>query len=175
MPQPSSRTEALAREAVADRRTILAHGLAAAGALALLRPSPARPAEGSDLVETYRRFVTAQNAGDLETVRGLFTQTPRFLWVSDGQSIWGRDAAIERMSVFRQSEVWHVTPDLETAVTVPLDERTAYLHLSLVLAIGSKSPGPDHLPFLVSMLGHRESAAEPFGIAALFTTTRKAA
>jgi hypothetical protein len=154
-----------------DRRALLARGLAA-GALALLPAGPASAAEGGALVETYRRFVTAQNANDLETVRGLFTETPRFLWVSDGQSIWGRDAALERMALFRQSEVWRVTPDLDGAVTVTLDERTAYLHLALVLAIGSKA-APDHLPFLVSLLGHRESAADPFRIAALFTTTRK--
>ncbi|MFO1151626.1 MAG: nuclear transport factor 2 family protein [Alsobacter sp.] len=159
----------------AGRRAVLAHGLAvAAGALALGRTRPAAAAsQGDDLVATYRRFVTAQNAGDLATVRSLFTETPRFLWVSDGQSIWGRDAAVERMALFRQSEVWRVTPDLQTAVTVALDERTAYLHLSLVLAIGPKEPGPDHLPFLVSLLGTRAHASEPFAIAALFTTARK--
>jgi ketosteroid isomerase-like protein len=127
----------------------------------------------TDIVETYRRFVAAQNAGDLDAVRDLFTEAPRFLWVSDGQSVWGRDAAIERMASFRQSEVWRVTPDLGGAVAVRLDDRTAYLHLSLVLEIGQKDPGPDRLPFLVSMLGHRDGKHVPFRIAALFTTTRK--
>ena len=154
-----------------ERRSLLLHGLAL-GALAVLPARPAVAASGGELVDTYKRFVTAQNANDLATVRELFTETPRFLWVSDGQSVWGRDAAIERMGLFRQSEVWQVTPDLDSAVTVTLDERTAYLHLSLVLAIGAKS-GPDQLPFLVSLLGIRESASAPFRIAALFTTTRK--
>lgn len=159
----------------ADRRSVLAAGLAVAGALVLPSLARAESSGGSALVDTYRRFVAAQNAGDLGTVHGLFTEVPRFLWVSDGQSVWGRDAAIERMSLFRKSEVWEVTPDLAGAVTVSLDERTAYLHLSLVLAIGSKVPGPDHLPFLVSMLGIRGTPSEPYRIAALFTTIRKTA
>lgn len=164
-----------AGERLAERRALLLAGLAAFGAAAL-PPRPAAAATGDNsLLTTYLRFVDAQNAGDLETVRTLFTETPPFLWVSDGQSVWGRDSAIARMSLFRKSEVWQVTPDVAGAVTVPLDERVAYLHLSLVLAIGSKDPGPDHLPFLVSLLGHRDQPEEPFRIAALFTTTRKTA
>lgn len=158
-----------------DRRSVLAAGLAAAGTLVIPSVAGSVTAAGGALVDTYQRFVAAQNADDLATVRDLFTEVPRFLWVSDGQSVWGRDAAIERMALFRQSEVWEVTPDLAGAVTVTLDERTAYLHLSLVLAIGPKIPGPDHLPFLVSLLGIRDTPSEPYRIAALFTTTRKMA
>jgi hypothetical protein len=156
-----------------SRRSLLLAGLAATAGPLL--PAPSRAAGDDTLLEAYRRFATAQNAGDLEAVRAMFTQTPRFLWVSDGQSIWGRDAAIQRMALFRQSEVWQVTPDLDGAVAVPLDDRTAYLHLALVLAIGPREPGPDHLHFLVSMLGVREQPRDPFRIAALFTTTRKLA
>lgn len=118
--------------------------------------------------------MTAQNDGDLAAVGALFTDAPRFLWVSDGQSIWGRDAAIERMSLFRASEVWRVTPYISSAVPVLLDERSAYLHLPLDLDIGSKIRS-DRLPFLVSMLCHRSSPTAPWRIAALFTTTRKSA
>lgn len=168
-------TQALPSDPCESRRMLLGLGLAAAGACVL----PGRPARAAaadaEVLATYQLFVSAQNAGDLDAVRNLFTETPRFLWVSDGQSIWGRDAALARMAVFRTSEVWHVTPDLAGAVAVPLDERTAYLHLSLELAIGSRDPGPDHLPFLVSMLAHRDRPGDPFRIAALFTTTRKMA
>jgi hypothetical protein len=156
-----------------DRRSLLLTSFATFATCALPAAAGAATGNDADVVETYRRFVTAQNAGDLDAVRSLFTDTPRFLWVSDGQSIWGRDAAIERMSIFRQSEVWRVLPDLDSAVAVRLDDRTAYLNLSLVLEIGSRSPGPDRLPFLVSMLAHREADNAPFRIAALFTTTRK--
>ena len=171
-----TRSLATARPAVdhaaLPRRSLLALGLASAVATATRAPAAAQVPEASSVVATYVAFVTAQNAGDLEAVRALFTQTPRFLWVSDGMSIWGRDAAIERMSLFRASEVWRVTPDLARAVPVILDPRTAYLHLPLDLAIGTHAR-PDVLPFLVSMLCHRPEPATPWGIAALFTTTRK--
>lgn len=168
-----SRTEAGQRiDPDRIRRDLLrwgALGLAAAAA----RPVRASGDTDAGLLSTYGRFVGAQNAGDLETVRSLFTETPRFLWVSDGQSIWGRDAAIERMSLFRRSEVWHVTPALDEAVAVTLGPQAAYLHLPLDLAIGARDPGPDLLHFLVSMLCHRGQEGEPWRIAALFTTMRK--
>jgi hypothetical protein len=154
-----------------DRRRLL--GLGLAGALALAgRAGPARAGEEASVLATYQAFAAAQNAGDLEAVRTLFSEVPRFLWVSDGQSVWGRDAAIARMALFRASEVWRVAPDLAQAVTVTLDERSAYLHLPLDLEIGARS-GPDRLAFLVSMLCHRPERAAPWRIAALFTTTRK--
>jgi hypothetical protein len=156
-----------------ERRTFLGLGLATLAGLAVT-PAPARADDASSVVATYQAFVAAQNSGDLEGVRALFTQAPRFLWVSDGLSIWGRDAALERMSLFRASEVWQVTPDLDRAVPVVLDDHVAYLHLPLDLEIGQRSR-PDRLPFLVSMLCHRSAPDRPWGIAALFTTTRKSA
>jgi hypothetical protein len=157
-----------------DRRAVLSLGLAGAvsGAAGFCRPAGASTADS--VLSTYRAFVTAQNAGDLPAVRALFTDVPRFLWVSDGQSIWGRDAAIARMTLFRASEVWRVTPDLDRATAVTLDECSAYLHLPLDLEIGARN-APDRLPFLVSMLCHRATGSGPWAIAALFTTTRKPA
>ncbi|WP_293863191.1 hypothetical protein [uncultured Alsobacter sp.] len=157
----------------ARRRDVLALGLAVASQ-PLLSRTAALADDASSVLATYKAFVSAQNAGDLEAVRTLFTQTPPFLWVSDGMSIWGRDVAIARMSLFRASEVWRVTPDLDRAVPVMLDHRTAYLHLPLDLAIGARAK-PDVLPFLVSMLCHRAEPTDPWGIAAPFTTTRKQA
>lgn len=156
------------------RRALLALGIAGAVSTATRARASTDAAEAESVVSTYLAFVTAQNAGNLDAVRALFTHAPRFLWVSDGMSIWGRDAAIERMSLFRASEVWQVTPALDRAVPIVLDERTAYLHLPLDLAIGARSR-PDVLPFLVSMLCHRPEPTAPWSIAALFTTTRKSA
>jgi ketosteroid isomerase-like protein len=147
---------------------------ATAATLLLLAPSTlARAGTQEEVRATYRAFVEAQNRHDLAAVRSLLLDSPRFLWVSDGQSFWGPDAMIERMAVFQKSEVWEVKPVLDSAVAVELDERTGYLHLPLVLDIGPREPGPDHLSFLVSVLCVK--AAAGWRIAALFTTTQKAA
>jgi len=153
------------------KRTIVAFVLFAASMLAGALPAEAAddPASASRLV--YQRFVAAQNTGDLAAVEAILLDSPNFLWVSDGMSIWGRDATLARMALFQQAEIWHVDPDLAKAVAVPLDDKTAFLHLPLVLAIGSKPGCVDRVKFLVSVLCIE--TAQGWRIAALFTTGDK--
>ena len=119
---------------------------------------------------TYDRFVAAQNARDLRRVRELLLDGPQFLWVSDGMSVWGREAMLERMASFQEAEVWRVEPDLARAEPVRVTDATAFLHLPLTLVIGSQ-PSPDRLRFLVSILCVR--GIDGWRIAALFTTNAK--
>jgi uncharacterized protein (TIGR02246 family) len=150
------------------RSVIFALSIVAAGFLAL---PPARADSSGDVRALYTQFVEAQNERDLKKVESFLLDTPTFLWVSDGMSIWGRKAVIDRMSTFQQSEIWHVTPDLTHAVAVDLNDATAFFHLPLELAIGSKAAGPDRINFLVSVLCVKTE--QGWRIAALFTTTEK--
>lgn len=118
----------------------------------------------------YGQFLQAQNARDLAAVRATLLDSDRFLWVSDGRSIWGPDALVERMSLFQQAPIWRVVPDLDQAVAVPVSDRSAFLHLPLVLEIGREQQ-PSQLRFLVSVLGVETPAG--WRIAALFTTEDK--
>jgi ketosteroid isomerase-like protein len=142
----------------------------AAAVMATLTGVEVRADPGDDVRDVYARFLAAQNARDLAHVRSVLWDSPKFLWVSDGMSVWGPDALVDRMSQFQKAEVWHVEPDLAKAVPVELSGTTAYLHLPLVLTIGS-SANPDRLRFLVSVLGIQTPAG--WRIAALFTTTEK--
>ena len=129
-------------------------------------------APADEVRAVYGRFLAAQNARDLQQVRTTLLESPSLLWVSDGMSIWGPDAVLGRMASFQQAEVWHVEPDLARATAVEVSPDVAYLHLPLVLEIGSRAaPGPDRLRFLVSVLG--VGTAQGWRIAALFTTTEK--
>ena len=132
--------------------------------------APALAGPKEELSMLYQRFVAAQNNRDLGAVREALWDAPEFLWVSDGMSVWGRDALVKRMSGFQKAEVWRAEPDLARSTAVVLSDQTAYLHLPLVLTIG---PGakPDRLSFLASVLG----IETPLGwrIAALFTTSAK--
>src|SRR5258708_25066671 len=76
----------------------------------LLLPLAAAADPASEALALYRRFVAAQNAGDLAAVEAALLDSPKFLWVSDGMSIWGRKATLERMALFQQAELWHVEP-----------------------------------------------------------------
>ncbi len=131
----------------------------------------ARAAPADDIRATYDRFAAAQNARDLKAIGAVFIDGPDFLWVSDGQSFWGREAVLERMSSFQQAEIWRVEPALDKARAVMVTETSGFLHLPLDLVIGAKTSDPDRLTFLVSVLCVKTS--EGWRIAALFTTTAK--
>jgi hypothetical protein len=111
--------------------------------------------EGHDgdgsIINTYRTFAQAQNARDLDRIGAFFTDRPDLLWVSDGQSFWGRDAVLARMGSFQKAEIWRVTPDLDMATVVDLGPRVAMLHFPLLLEIGRRD-APAALDFLVSLL-----------------------
>jgi len=132
--------------------------------------APAGAGTAEELRALYARFLAAQNAHDVAAVRPLLAEGPRFLWVSDGKTFWGRETMLERMGSFQAAEVWRVAPDLERAATVEIGADAGYLHLPLELIIGAKA-NPDRLRFLVSMLGVKTPAG--WRIAALFTTTEK--
>jgi MFS transporter, YNFM family, putative membrane transport protein len=138
------------------------------GAVAAAPMASAAPAD--EVRATYEAFAAAQNAHDLAKVRTLLLDSPKFLWVSDGMSIWGRDAVLRRMALFQELEVWRVEPDLAKAVPAEAGEGAAFLHLPLALVIG-KASAPETLRFLFSVLCVRTT--EGWRIAALFTTTEK--
>jgi hypothetical protein len=100
-------------------------------------------------------------------VKDVLLDSPDFLWVSDGKSVWGRDALIERMGRFQTLEVWRVEPLIDRARVVEVAPGVAYLHMPLDLHLGSKAE-PSITRFLVSILCRKTDAG--WRIAALFTT-----
>ena len=66
--------------------------------VAAMTSSGARAAPADEVQTVYGRFLAAQNARDLQQVRSVLWDSPKFLWVSDGRSVWGPDALVERMS-----------------------------------------------------------------------------
>lgn len=123
-----------------------------------------------EVIATYQAFAEAQNARDPARIGAYFIDGPDFLWVSDGQTFWGREAAIARMSSFQKAAVWRVVPDLDRAKVVEQGEGVVLLHMPLVLEIGGEA-APDRLRFLVSILFRKETTG--WRIAALLTTTQK--
>ncbi|MCB1546185.1 MAG: nuclear transport factor 2 family protein, partial [Rhodoblastus sp.] len=106
--------------------------------IVVLATSFAGADQKEDVVRLYRDFVSAQNAHDLKGVRRLLSDSPDFLWVSDGKPVWGADAMVRRMSTFQASDVWRVEPALDRARAVSLSSDVAFLHLPLVLEIGAR-------------------------------------
>ena len=134
----------------------------------LLTAAPASASEEGESLALYRRFYAGQNARDLETVRATLLDSPRFLWVSNGQSFRGRETMLARMAAFQEAEVWEVTPDLAAAEIDQFAAGAATLHLPLELAFGARDPGPERYLFLVTALCVRTDSG--WRIAALLTT-----
>lgn len=126
--------------------------------------------EQQQLLDVYLEFADAQNSRDLAAVGAFFVDGPEFLWVSDGQSYWGRDAVLARMGSFQKAEHWKVLPGIDAAEVVMLDDDAAMVHMPLTLEIG-QATNPNSLRFLVSILFRR--VEESWRIAALLTTNDK--
>ncbi len=142
--------------------------LAPAVWLALAGPVPAEPEQ--EIRALYAAFVAAQNRHDIEAVRPLLSESPDFLWISDGRPVWGREAMLERMAGFQKAEVWRVIPAYDASRVILLDEDTAVFHLPLLLILGSAAD-PTRLPWLVEVICQKEAAG--WRIAGLYTAQDK--
>jgi ketosteroid isomerase-like protein len=146
--------------------------LAACGVWLLLAmmiwiPTSTRADTRTDVLAIYNAFAAAQNARDPVRIKAALLDSPDFLWVSDGKSVWGREALLERMSRFQTLEVWRVEPLLDHARVVEVSADVAYINMPLDLHLGTKS-APTVTRFLVSVLCRKTT--EGWRIAALFTT-----
>lgn len=140
--------------------------IAAALALALGGgPALAGPAE--EARRLYAAFAESQNAHDLARVRALLLDGPDFLWVTNGLSVWGAEAALARMARFQANEVWRIEPDMARARAVTVTPGSAVLHVPLLLEVG-RAAEPARYAILVSALCVETQSG--WRIAALFTT-----
>ena len=139
----------------------------AAALLYAMANTPALAGPAEEAQRLYAAFVEAQNAHDLQQVRSLLLDSPGFLWVTNGLSVWGPDAAIARLARFHANEIWRIEPANDRARAVEVAPDTAFLHIPLVLIVGSAND-PQRYRILISAL----CAETPQGwrIAALFTT-----
>lgn len=137
-------------------------GLAAAPAAQAQAP----PAEAARRL--YARFVAAQNAHDFDAVRATLLDSRHFLWVTNGLSLWGPEAALARLRAFHANEVWRIDPAWDRAEAVETTPDTVLLHVPLVLTVGPRA-APARYRILISALCVRTADAG-WRIAALLTT-----
>lgn len=118
--------------------------------VALLTLSTGRAFAGvdEDVRATFDRFVAAQNAHDIATVRDLLLDSPNFLWVTRGAPIWGRDAALKRFETMYQG-TWKLSPDTSNLKVISRSDTSAELFVPIIFNIGpTGQPTPD-VPFLM--------------------------
>ena len=97
----------------------------------------------------FERFVVAQNAHDSAAVRELLLDSPAFLWITRGNPIWGREAAMKRFEALYQG-TWKLAPDISGMKIALLSKTTAQLYVPIMFTIGPPGqPAPD-TPFLMN-------------------------
>jgi hypothetical protein len=84
----------------------------------------------------FERFVMVQNAHDANAVRDLLLDSPNFLWLSRGTTIWGRDAAMKRFETFYQG-TWRLSPDSSSLKIIILGDSAAQLYAPIMFATGA--------------------------------------
>jgi len=107
--------------------------LAVAGTLSSTQAAAA-PSEA--IRSTVSRFVNAQNAHDLKGVGSLLADAPDFLWISGGQVVRERAAAIERFKELFKGK-WRIDPEWSTFQVLGLDVSTMEVFVNVSTSDGT--------------------------------------
>lgn len=131
--------------------------LSLAGVAGITHPATAQ-ALGPEPRSLFERFVAAQNAHDAPAVEGMLWNSPDFLWITRGEAIWGRDAAMERFrNIYRGT--WRLEPDMTRFRAAMLGEGTAQLFVPVLFTIGAPGQPAQPTPFLMNQTLRREGDA----------------
>ena len=117
-------------------------------AAASLWGTPALAAPDDEVRATFDRFVAAQNAHDPAAVRALLADSPNFLWITRGNVVWGRDAAIKRFEA-NYAGTWKLAPKLSELKVMVLNESAAQLFVPILFTTGpAGQPAQDSWSFI---------------------------
>ena len=97
----------------------------------------------------FDRFVAAQNAHDLSAVRGLLWDSARFLWVTRGTPIWGREAGLKRFEALYQG-TWRLEANAAELRVTMLSNDVAQLYVPIVFTIGPAGQAAQTTRFLMN-------------------------
>jgi uncharacterized protein (TIGR02246 family) len=97
----------------------------------------------------FGRFVAAQNAHDLSAVGDLLWDSARFLWVTRGTAIWGREAGLKRFEALYHG-TWRLEVNAAELHVTMLSNDVAQLYVPIVFTIGSAGQAAHTTRFLMN-------------------------
>ena len=129
-----------------------------AAAFVLAFSAPAAASTEDDVRAAFDRFVHVQNAHDTPALASLLAESPQFLWITRGNVIWGRDAALQRFAKLHEG-TWKLEPELASLRVVPMSETVAQLHVPVTFTTGASGETPQRTrvflnQVLVKSAGH---------------------
>ncbi|KRR22064.1 nuclear transport factor 2 family protein [Bradyrhizobium retamae] len=132
------------------KRTILVFVLAV---LVLLGPqhlsTAARAGSAEEVRTLFERFVAAQNAHDLRAVGEMLSNSNDFLWITRGNPVWGREAALHRFQALYQG-TWRLDPVMAEFKVIDLSGDTAQLFVPVTFMIAPSGQTAQPSRFLMN-------------------------
>jgi ketosteroid isomerase-like protein len=113
--------------------------------------SPLAAAPEDEVRNTFDHFVAAQNGHDANAVEALLLDSPAFLWVTRGTSVWGVPAAMERFGKLYQG-TWHLDPEAAGLKVSVLADGVAQLYVPIVFTIGPSGQPAQPTRFLMNQV-----------------------
>jgi len=111
-------------------------------AVAALLATLVRAATMEDEVRAvFDKYIAAQNAHDLKSMRALLIDSPDFLWISRGKPLWGREAALKSLEE-RYKGTWHLDVDRKEFRVVSVSRRVAQVYAQTQLTVGEPGVEP---------------------------------
>ncbi len=115
----------------------------------MIKPAVATPED--EVRSTFDRFVTAQNAHDINAVGALLLGSPDFLWVTRGAPVWGQDAALKRFAALYEA-TWQLDPELTSLKVIMIGEGAAQVYVPIMFTIGATGQPPQQTKFLMNLV-----------------------
>ncbi len=105
-------------------------------ALILFATAAASAEPEEEIRAVFGRFVAAQNAHDLGAMRDLLWDSTRFLWITRGVPVWGREAALKRFEAVYQG-TWRLEPSLAELHVTMLSNSAGQLYVPILFTSGA--------------------------------------
>jgi len=136
-----------------DWRRWVGRALAASAMCAVVSFAPPAAAAGveDEVRATFHEFVTAQNAHDVKAVEALLLPSSNFLWITRGEPVWGRDAALQRFVALYQG-TWHLDPETVGLKIVMLSDAAAQIYVPISFLIGPAGQPAQQTKFLMNQI-----------------------
>ncbi|MGU3467700.1 YybH family protein [Methylobacterium sp. C33D] len=120
-----------------------------AAAIALMLPGRASADQSeTEARDLFTRFVTAQNAHDVDDVRSMLWASPEALFFSRGADIRGADAVAERFKTYYQG-TWRLNPDMSNFHATALSTDVVQILVPVVFTRGLPGHEPRTDTFLI--------------------------
>ncbi len=112
--------------------------------------------ENNDKKIFFETFVKAQNDHDLQAVGELLSDSPDFLWITKGNAIWGKEAALKKFEALYKG-TWQLEPVPAEFKVKLLSAKSWQIFVPIIFNIGEPGQEAKKTRFLMNMVLVKES------------------